>query len=299
MVPWAPEWGHSPNRDASAVNEPHPNPHHGGLRQVPNEDPANWSVRRISAIARAFPDLVSYLEVGVEKGATFENVPLRLRMGVDPEPRFDLATLPPGANFFHGPSDDFFAQLDPAEQFDIVFLDGLHTYQQTYRDLIHALEHCPRGIVLIDDVVPSDEVSAIPDLQESFAERERRGLPGLPWHGDVFLMLVCLADHHPELDWVTISEPDNPQTFVWKRRLDGISRHVGADVLESYRRVTYGDIFGAGVPSTFHPASEVDGIARAITGLTELRRQRRSFSARFLRRVRRDLRRFRSRRRRH
>jgi hypothetical protein len=275
------------------VNEPNPIQHLGGLQQVPIEDHANWSVRRISAIARAFPDLVSYLEVGVEKGATFENIPLRLRMGVDPEPRFDLATLPPGANFFRGPSDDFFAQLDRAEQFDIVFLDGLHTYQQTYRDLISTLEHCPRGIILIDDVVPSDEVSAIPDLQESFAERAQRGLPGLPWHGNVFLMILCLADHHPELDWVTITEPDNPQTFVWKRELDRISRRVDDDVLDAYRRFTYGDVFDTGVPSTFRPMSEVDAIEVAISGLARLREQRRSLTARLSSRVRRDLQRLR------
>lgn len=164
-----------PNEKSRPVSAPNPNGPLGGLRQVPIEDPHNWSVRRISAIARAFPDMVSYLEVGVEKGATFENVPLRLRVGVDPSPKFDLSTLPPRADFFAGPSDSFFAQLDPAEQFDVVFLDGLHTFQQTYRDLINALEHCPRGIILVDDVVPSDEVSAIPDLETSFAERQRRG----------------------------------------------------------------------------------------------------------------------------
>lgn len=270
------------------MNEPHPDQHVGGLRQIPVEDPSNWSVRRIAAISQAFPDLVSYLEVGVEKGSTFENIPLRLRVGVDPDPRFDLATLPPLADFFRGPSDDYFARLDPAEQFDVIFLDGLHTYQQTYRDLINALEHCPRGIILIDDVIPSDEVSAIPDLQKSFTERQRLGLPGFPWHGDVFRMMLCLADHHPELDWVTITEPDNPQTFVWKRELDRDSRHVSHDILESYGRFSYGEIFANGVPSSFHPASEVDGIATAISGLTQLREQRRSLSTRVVRRIRRD-----------
>lgn len=280
-----------PTEKSTPVTAPHPDGSLGGLRQVPIEDPHNWSVRRIAAIARAFPELVSYLEVGVDKGSTFENVPLRLRVGVDPAPKFDLTTLPPLANFFRCPSDEYFARLDPAEQFDVVFLDGLHTFQQTYRDLINALEHCPRGIVLVDDVVPSDEVSAIPDLQESFSERQRRGLPGLPWHGDVFRMMLVVADHHPELDWVTITDPDNPQTFIWKRELDRPSRHIGDDMVETYRRFSYDDIFGNGVPTSFRPASEIDGVAMAIAGLALLRQQRRSLPRRTLGRIRREVRR--------
>lgn len=270
------------------MTDPNPDGPLGGLHQVPIEDPHNWSVRRIAAIARAFPELVSYLEVGVDKGSTFEKVPLQLRAGVDPAPKFDLSTLPPLANFFQCPSDEFFARLDPAEQFDVVFLDGLHTFQQTYRDLINALEHCPRGIVLVDDVVPSDEVSAIPDLQESFSERHRRGLPGLPWHGDVFRMILVIADHHPELDWVTITEPDNPQTFIWKRELDRPSRHVGDDIVETYQQFSFGDTFCDGVPTSFRPASEVEGVAIAVAGLTRLRQQRRSLPTRILRRVQRE-----------
>lgn len=261
------------------------------LNPSPVEDPENWSVRRISAVARQFPDLVSYLEVGVEQGLTFQNVTLPMRIGVDPKPRFRLDRLPSSVDFFVGTSDAFFAQLDPAENYDVIFLDGLHTYQQTYRDLINALRHCPRGIVLIDDVVPCDEVSAIPDKEMSFAERGRRGLFGLPWHGDVFRMLLCLADHHPELDWVTIIEPDNPQTFVWKRHTHVSTRAVSDDALSAYGRYSYSDVFAHRTPDHFHPATEADGLAIATAGLRELRNQTRSLPQRVTARLQRDWRR--------
>lgn len=260
------------------------------LYPTPNVDPNNWSVRRIDAIARAFPEMVSYLEVGVHRGLTFDMVSLPLRTGVDPEPLFRLDRLPHGVDFFQGTSDDFFDQFDPRENFDIIFLDGLHTFQQTYRDLINALRLCPRGIVLIDDVIPSDEVSAIPDHEFSLAERHRRHLPGEPWHGDVFRMMLCLADHHPELDWVTITAPDNPQTFVWKRHPDTRSLAVTSAHLESYGRFSYADVFGSGVPGLFHPTTEDDGVAQAIAGLRSLRCRTRSLPTRVMARLRRDCR---------
>jgi len=247
------------------------------LAPTPTEDRLNWSVRRIAAIARAFPDMASYLEVGVEYGLTFENIPLPLRVGVDPQPRFNLDELPAHVALYKGPSDDYFTQLDSREQFDVIFLDGLHTYQQTYRDLMNALRHCPRGVILIDDVVPSDDVSAIPDLEASFAERQRRGLPGLPWHGDVFRVMLCVADHHLELDYVTIADVDNPQALVWKRDMNTPSTAISDALLQAYDAFQYNDVFQNGVPELFHPVTETEGLRRAIAGVSALRQQKRPF----------------------
>jgi hypothetical protein len=257
------------------------------LATVPNPDPNNWSTRRINAVLAGFPaverlGIQRYLEIGLESGRTLENVLAPHRVGVDPNPRFDTHVLPDGVEIHSIPSDDYFARLPRRTAFDIVFVDGLHTYEQTYRDVINAFRHCPNGVLLIDDVVPSDWISAIPDQAESLEIRRQHGIDNIDWHGDVFKVILMLRDHHPELDWVTITDRGNPQTFVWRqskpsagrgpnRRGRARIRSVSDAVVDSYRGVSYADVFDVGVPSYFHPCEEAEALPRVIDGLTQLR----------------------------
>ncbi|MEN9801121.1 MAG: hypothetical protein RLZ37_246, partial [Actinomycetota bacterium] len=215
-----------------------------------------------------------YLEIGLEAGRTLENVLAAYRVGVDPNPLFDAHTLPDGVEIHSIPSDDYFARLPRRTAFDFVFVDGLHTYQQTYCDVINAFRHCPKGVLLIDDVVPSDWISAIPDQAESLELRRQHGIDNIDWHGDVFKVILMLRDHHPELDWVTITDRGNPQTFVWRQGRARI-RSVSDAVVDSYGRVTYADVFDAGVPSYFHPCEEAEALPRVIAGIAAVRARRR------------------------
>jgi hypothetical protein len=225
-----------------------------------------WSARRLNALAAGLPEARRYLEVGLATGVTFELVNLPERVGVDPEPQFDLRHLPKGTGVHPVTSDEYFAEN--SEHFDLVFIDGLHTYQQTYRDLVNALRTCPHGVILIDDVVPCDEVSAIPDLTESLRQRELLSLEGSPWHGDVFRMVACLADHHPKLDWRTITRGGNPQMVLWRRQSGLPVVAVEDQVLESYSKLTYADVFGGGVPDYFRVASEPEALRAALSAVT-------------------------------
>jgi hypothetical protein len=233
-------------------------------RPVPLPENA-WSARRLNALAGGLGDARSYLEVGIWAGATFELVDVPVRVGVDPEPRFDLHHLPRGARVFPVTSDEFFAATDAT--FDLVFLDGLHTYEQTYRDLVNALRTCPRGLILIDDVVPSDEISAIPDQAESLRRRAELSLVGTPWHGDVFRMVACLADHHPELDWRTIVNGGNPQLVLWRRRAGHPVTAVTDAALARYSSFSYAEVFGEGIPEYFRATSEPDALAAGLRGV--------------------------------
>lgn len=224
-----------------------------------------YSARRMNRLAGELGDVTTYLEVGVARGFTLEAVKAPTRTGVDPRPQFSLQHLPAGLSVFVGTSDDFFATLDPDETFDLVFLDGLHTYQQTYRDLIHSLHHTtPAGVIMIDDVVPIDDVSAMSDQQESYAERQRRGLAGTQWQGDVFRMITLVRDHHPELEIRTIVGTGNAQTVVWKASADSNSTAVSDEIVASYLNVSYQDVFSGGIPESFNPATEDDVIAAAV-----------------------------------
>lgn len=228
--------------------------------------PGSWSVRRINFLHAAVPGMVRYLEIGIAYGDTLDSVTLPSRTGVDPAPKFDLNRLPAGCRVEAVTSDAFFRSN--RSRFDIVFLDGLHTYRQTYRDLINALRVCSRGPVLVDDVVPCDETSAIPDLEASLAERRRQGLPGTPWHGDVYRMMVCVIENHPELRWRTLVTGGNPQTFVWKEDPEAPSSSVGDEVLAKYESATFGRVFAEGIPEEFHPSSEREALTDVVDAIS-------------------------------
>lgn len=234
------------------------------LAPRPINRPTNHSVRRLNALARALDGVHRYLEIGLAKGTTFENVQVPERWGVDPKPRFATSSLPDQTYVFSVPSDQFFADLDPAILFDLVFLDGLHSYQQTYRDLLNTLKHShERTLVLVDDVVPCDAISAMPDQAASLRERERQGVPGKAWHGDVFKLILLLSQEHPELRYRTIVGGDNPQALIWRY---GPQSFTPADsgTVESYLQSEYTEVFGSGIPTTFMACDEDQALEDAL-----------------------------------
>lgn len=237
------------------------------LKYRPDPVPAHlWSPRRVNVLVRAL-GLRSYLEIGVFEGETFANVRARRRCGVDPRPLFDVALLPRRSSFAVTTSDDFFTALRPSKRFDVAFLDGLHTFDQTYRDLVHTFAHLRDGVILVDDTVPVDEFSAISDQAASYRAREAAGLEGRPWHGDVWRVVWLLERHHHDLEWRTIIDEGNPQTLVWRRTPLSVVCAANDDEIARARSATYAQEFADGVPAYFHPKSEADALAECIISL--------------------------------
>lgn len=180
------------------------------------------SSRRINALANGLGSQ-TYLEVGVAAGDTFRDVTIPTKWAVDPRFRFDYASIETeDVRFFNVPSDDFFTSTHVAKPFDIVFLDGLHTFEQTFRDFCSTLliTH-ERSIIILDDTIPSDVYSSLPDIKLAIQSRERAGLKGRAWHGDVFKMIFAVHDFFPTLSYATVNTGGNPQTIVWREcRLD-------------------------------------------------------------------------------
>jgi hypothetical protein len=239
------------------------------LKYRPDAVPSElWSPRRLNTLIREL-HLSSYLEIGVLDGETFANVNARRRYGVDPHPLFDAVFLPRGASFAVMTSDAFFATIRKSKHFDVAFIDGLHTVDQTYRDLINTFSHLRSGVILIDDTVPSDEFSAIPDQEASYLARDAAGLEGRPWHGDVWRVVMLLDRHHPELEWRTIIDEGNPQTLVWRRRRGANVAAASNEEIALVMQTTYVEEFADGVPHYFQPTSESAALAECISSLRD------------------------------
>tara|TARA_Y100001968_G_C19432616_1_gene757891 strand:- start:1287 stop:2048 length:762 start_codon:yes stop_codon:yes gene_type:complete len=180
------------------------------------------SARRLLSLGK-INKCTSYLEIGVHTGKTFSKLDFNTMHGVDPEFKFDITkSNRDGTEFFQMNSDKFFYQTSKKNKYDLFFLDGLHTYDQTYRDFCNCLS-CSnqKSIILIDDILPSDSYAAM--RNQNFAMNLRiaespsyDGKINYAWMGDVFKILYFINLFNSNLEYATISNNGNPQTVVWK-----------------------------------------------------------------------------------
>ena len=127
-----------------------------------------------------------YLEIGVQAGGCGANIKAQERWGVDPEPVAGAERQ--YHRFFRGTSDAFFESLAAGQQFDVVFIDGLHHAEQVLRDAENALNRlAPGGAVVLHDCNPHSEImQRVPRAQEE-------------WTGDCWKALVALRQR-PDVD---------------------------------------------------------------------------------------------------
>jgi hypothetical protein len=173
----------------------------------------NHTARRVNRIMNQ--KKFSYLEIGVASGTTLQSIIADKKHGVDPLPLINIEKLPNGVTFSKITSDEYFASLDRNVEFDFIFLDGLHEIKQLLRDFFNSLNHVTiGGWILIDDIVPSDSISAISSIDESYRRRGVKQNEGYPWHGDCFKILQLILLNFPQVDSFLILYPDNPQLLL-------------------------------------------------------------------------------------
>ena len=82
----------------------------------------------------------SYLEIGTFKNDLFNHVKCNVKVGVDPVSGGNIRKT----------SDAFFSENN--QKFDLIFIDGLHHYEQVKRDMFNSLKFLnSKGIILLHD----------------------------------------------------------------------------------------------------------------------------------------------------
>jgi hypothetical protein len=111
----------------------------------------------------------NYLEIGCDKNQLFSKVNINNKIGVDPVSGGNVRKT----------SDDFFKENKSS--FDIVFIDGLHTYEQVKKDILNSV-NCllDEGIILVHDCMPDS-------LGKQAVPRYK-----MQWNGDVWKAIVYL-----------------------------------------------------------------------------------------------------------
>lgn len=110
----------------------------------------NWKGTNFNRVAllnvlAARNPTAAYLEIGCFKNDLFDSIPLPVKVGVDPVQGGTVRAT----------SDAFFATN--TQKFDLIFIDGLHTYDQVHRDVANALKAInPGGWIAMHDMLPSN-----------------------------------------------------------------------------------------------------------------------------------------------
>lgn len=115
-----------------------------------------------------------YLEIGCFKDKIFSKIHVAYKVGVDPERGGNRRMT----------SDEFFKQN--SEKFDVVFIDGLHHYDQVTRDVENALKALSRnGIIILHDMLPKTEEEAVVPIPKTLPHT---------WVGDVWRLAFDLSN---------------------------------------------------------------------------------------------------------
>ncbi len=140
-----------------------------------------------------------YIEIGVETGGSLAAARApTIALGVDPQPRIERS-FTADTRLFEMTSDAFFASIDLGAAtgragFDLAFIDGLHTFDQTLRDFIN-LERLaqPGAAVLVHDCLPLSAPTATREQRTRF------------WSGDTWRLIPLLKRARPDLTIRTIA----------------------------------------------------------------------------------------------
>lgn len=146
-----------------------------------------------SSIIQGFVDRIGgpdYLEIGIEEGHNFRSITAKNKMGVDPYPKYWEGRI------YQMTSDEFFGTKRKLD--GVIFVDGLHTYEQALRDIENSA-HCmtDRSVILVHDCMPSS-----PEEEQSEPAN-----PGAAWCGDVWKAMAHIRVTRNDLVVQTIGIP--------------------------------------------------------------------------------------------
>jgi hypothetical protein len=165
-------------------------------------------------------DGVSYLEIGIRDGATIMRVNANNKIGVDPNPSVGAIELSKTQAFelYKMTSDEFFATSSPLTKIDMAYIDGMHTGVAALRDLLNVVHFLsPNGIILVDDVIPSNAYSSLSVQSHARRLKNRDQIEGAQWQGSVFQIVSFVDCFLQQFDYRVILDLPNPQMVVINR----------------------------------------------------------------------------------
>ena len=181
----------------------------------------------------------TYLEIGVHKGHTFLRIKARHKIAVDPyylisaRKKISWAFKNPGifsAKYYRLTSDEFFTSKRFPQGLDVVFVDGLHSFEQALKDVNNSLFHLnENGVIVMDDCNPPNEAASYP--AQSLDHVASLNLPGWTgeWCGDVWKAVCHLRSFKKDLN-VFVLDCDHGIGIITRGKPDRLLNFTQEDV---------------------------------------------------------------------
>ena len=197
---------------------------------LPEKSIPTNALGRLNYLAQRY-EAVTYLELNTQPGVIFSQVQTPVKVLVCPQ----VKTIPPNEqtdNITAIPlnSEDFFTQLSVADSplraalskqvpslcFDIIFINGKHTFSDSLHDFTSSLAYAHANtLFVLNASVPCDPYSALPNKKQALAYRRAAGIEGNAWHGDVFKTVFAIHDLFPQYSYCTLTGISS-QTIIWQ-----------------------------------------------------------------------------------
>lgn len=136
--------------------------------------------------------LKRYLEIGLQNAAqNFDKIQCEYKVSVDPDPEAHATFCMTSDEFFEKRITLKTMSIAPSKEiaihvlgdFDIIFIDGLHTAEQVKKDFENALQILsPNGFIVLHDCNPEKE-------EYTHVPRDKKG----SWNGDVYKFAIELS----------------------------------------------------------------------------------------------------------
>ena len=198
-----------------------------------------------------------YLEIGVQTGKLMAHISAECAVGVDPDYniKHNIAVNKKEVTLHQCTSDKYFDAHLGDENFDLIFIDGMHTFEYALRDFYNA-ERLSHGgtLIVLHDCLPVDG-PMIERVEEVAVEKCRNPLYDSFWTGDVWKLISILRDTRPDLQVVGVDCP--PTGLLCVTKVDPSSRVLRHNYLEIVRKY-------AAIPNTW------ESVLKAYKGLTTL-----------------------------
>ena len=156
----------------------------------------------------------SYLEIGCQSDVNFSKIIINKKIGVDPQ----------SGGTHRMTSDKFFSENNYT--FDLIFIDGLHVYEQVLKDINNSLKVLNNnGVILIHDCLPSKIWhQTIPQTHSS-------------WNGDVWKSIVKSRTRE-DIDTYTI-KADQGLGLILKRQ----NKNILKLEIKNFKNLTFKDYY--------------------------------------------------------
>ena len=190
--------------------------------------------------------LKNYLEIGVSTGDTFERIVAILKHAVDVDFKYDyLARSSSICKYYQMTSDAYFLCPERLSDIDFAYIDGLHTFEQTLKDLLHVIAFSnEKTVIMIDDTFPLDWFSSLPNQQETYKYRLKHLGSNFnwAWNGDVFKLVPFIHDFLPAFNYASFRDDSNMLKLVlWKSKNIKIRSPIFGN-LEKISRLDYSSL---------------------------------------------------------